>query len=1375
MNPTASFSSGTSSASSTNAKRINSNLEATNLDSSTNFNDEYSLFDDESDYIEAEEIAKNSPTREVNSDRPGRRKQIFDFGSNKERYLSRPSENVSMEEDEDHISILDPKSYLREGQAVQPAPQRNEVFGNLTKLFPKQMTLNPLGRISTGGATTSSPVQQTLIKTNRYSKPSSTVNYLREQALASIASNEAAVAAKSKTKHPRPITKTNIIQTYVTTSSYKPIQHSTNESYMGKSKSSMDHPPTLIDQSNVHDNSAANETLKLVDETVTKTAHTSSSYETYPSTSSRIPSKSEDFKIQVIKPRPSEGVQGEGDNLALWRKINVIPTINEAPLVPKEVSRSHYELVDSLKFNAVGPNSRNPLPKQDSSWQKKVVYIKPNEKVQNPTKVGAPSQGTRPQLMSNGQNMLARKVFNVQGRPVRQIHNQGRSYNLARDANGIPRQNVQFKSAPMLLPVKKVNHDTGTSSRVVYSNLNSKVPIARAMPKWVPVRKKSDANNRNVVDPKRSILTQKDNNDSSAISPFIEEEISILPAVRKPSEISLKARALLDSKIEFDSRYTDVSSKLDNKENKNGIAYDILWRMKDCADLNKFTNGEDCNGKYEISEAFAESIGNHCTFKIIKELKKPIRSISVYNLEGPKLDKKKLNKLRLQRSKSVEIGKKLDKISMIPVSRLERRGITVSKVAFKASNKLKLNKFMMTMPSLSPKKPQPTMLEAAEAVTRKSSTGSKSSMSDFGDGITVTEIDNPPPVIQRQKPTNPAFFQSPYKQFPRPNVRMVEHMQRKMFPNANIARFKSHQQEKKHNNWIVDEKIDKVGTRTVRTIYTRHNQSAVQKTTQGRDLSIDEIPKDVLEIAKFYKFDISKMNWNQGEVERMREYGRKMTSCYKYLVVNKEDQEMHLEEEIRYENEGKNLNFSKLEFLESPPRYDTSAPVIQTIRGQILKRGRGRPRKAECEKTVLEEEIILRSEEMYKDLSEMDESTFLSTEEIMYERKSGLFSHNADLFEDDKLNETSIVSISNEVEGMNKRPFSPEPEYFRRSVSNEYGPSGSQQHHRNDAYNTSAYGEFPGIKEENTPYSRSNQQYAIHDNNTVSMRDNYIKSDNNGFHKNRGDSFINHGQCHPHGVKYLTLKDMEVNEYDKITKTEQSIYGPRPNTYTRFIEANRDMFLSDYSLRHVFDEFGSVRETPYTGDLNLPLQNQLINFPNYGMDSPLDDYDDRYYDPEFDASGNPCFNREDSFDEKSFSGESDDLDDSGESSTGMASPFPRLISSAYKESSSQPQKQRKPRVGKPRGPYMTKKRRLEALRAAQGMGNSGDDSSKNKRPVGRPKGSTKRKFDDKGGSMEPLDPATISINDPISPEPKGRSAKRKRSNGLEKSREYSYY
>uniref|UniRef100_A0A0N4Z2P0 Uncharacterized protein n=1 Tax=Parastrongyloides trichosuri TaxID=131310 RepID=A0A0N4Z2P0_PARTI len=348
----------------------------------------------------------------------------------------------------------------------------------------------------------------------------------------------------------------------------------------------------------------------------------------------------------------------------------------------------------------------------------------------------------------------------------------------------------------------------------------------------------------------------------------------------------------------------------------------------------------------------------------------------------------------------------------------------------------------------------------------------------------------------------------------------------------------------------------------------------------------------------------------------------------------------------------------------------------QKIRGQILKRGRGRPRKCEGEKTVVEEEIVERKEDELSEMIGIDEGELLSTDELVNLRKDVSNDLPEGICDDDNDDEDTIIT---------------------------------------DRY-------------------EGKERYTLF---TSSESTSQIRTDVGGY-RNGNFSSMNRGNSD--NVKYFASFDMEVSEYDKIAKNELSIYGPRPNLYTKFIEENRDMFKTDPCLRFVFDESGNIRSESTLRELpntyEMPHPNSLIyNLPNKNYEGSIDQgyvgliplkNDFESIDEEDDLNSLSSGNFRD---DSSFNG----------SDTDCYSPQPRRNSDQIKNCNdnlpNNTIRKTKRRINKPRGPYMTKRRRLEQLMKTHGKYMSIE--MKPKRPVGRPRGSKKRT---RPGYVEVIEP-----------------------------------
>uniref|UniRef100_A0A0N5CAS9 PH domain-containing protein n=1 Tax=Strongyloides papillosus TaxID=174720 RepID=A0A0N5CAS9_STREA len=554
-----------------------------------------------------------------------------------------------------------------------------------------------------------------------------------------------------------------------------------------------------------------------------------------------------------------------------------------------------------------------------------------------------------------------------------------------------------------------------------------------------------------------------------------------------------------------------------------------------------------------------------------------------------------------------------------------------------------------------------------------------------------------------------------------------------------------------------NDSIGMTNKKTIRTIYTHPNKmikearATIIPPNSRRFYSNRDIPNDVSKILDYYKLNRETTIYTEEKVENIRNFGRRMTASYQYLHRKKDIELWNIVDEVK--KEVKKVE-SKNESEKIPG--DNKSNLIQTIKGQVLKRGRGRPRKSETEKTVLEEEIIKRSDERMGDIKEIDEGCLLSTEDMLMERENNGYNMDQFLFKDSKEDETvlALASIDNDL-SIDKI----KSDKLKRQINNSYGINLDPM--------TKDDGDFFNIRESSTPFDEYGERRKIVSH-TNDGKDCYraISKEEYPIYKGRcttlslvDDMLQKNCSEIGYGVKYHTLKEMEMNEYDKVPKTEEAIYGPRPNAYTRFIEENKDMFLNDCSLRYVFDEIGQVRKFPLYGD-----DNSIPRFNFEREESTFYDNDSLEEDVgvgSFNRYRN-VYNQNNLYDEEEDDSlptddDEEEIDDEDEEDNVYQHPTVRskmpsiekyqskmMLHNQYIQNMNRlTKKQRKQRIGKPRGPYMTKKRRMEALKASQGLSNMNDNCKREKRPVGRPKGSTKRKAD----SCTPIDPASISLND----------------------------
>ncbi|CEF68515.1 Hypothetical protein SRAE_2000317200 [Strongyloides ratti] len=253
---------------------------------------------------------------------------------------------------------------------------------------------------------------------------------------------------------------------------------------------------------------------------------------------------------------------------------------------------------------------------------------------------------------------------------------------------------------------------------------------------------------------------------------------------------------------------------------------------------------------------------------------------------------------------------------------------------------------------------------------------------------------------------------------------------------------------------------------------------------------------------------------------------------------------------------------------------DNFPSLVQTIRRQVLKRGR-------------EEEIVSKTDEEMADIDGINEDSLLTIKDLLIERDSSESGSDHSFFKENNSDKSDFVfcPITNNL-SINRGNSDKLKNAIGKSLDCTLNSPIKLE------VNSSIYQPLPstnnGSKEKrqkndiitnrNECYvDGSRKKYLVHNSHFVPMQ-----LVDNVFYKNNSDIGL--------GVKYHALKEMETNEYDKVPKIEEAIYGSRPNVYTKFIEENRDMFMNDCSLRCVFDEVGQIRKFPLQGEYNNNLK-----------------------------------------------------------------------------------------------------------------------------------------------------------------------------------------
>uniref|UniRef100_A0A0K0FUU2 HUN domain-containing protein n=1 Tax=Strongyloides venezuelensis TaxID=75913 RepID=A0A0K0FUU2_STRVS len=257
--------------------------------------------------------------------------------------------------------------------------------------------------------------------------------------------------------------------------------------------------------------------------------------------------------------------------------------------------------------------------------------------------------------------------------------------------------------------------------------------------------------------------------------------------------------------------------------------------------------------------------------------------------------------------------------------------------------------------------------------------------------------------------------------------------------------------------------------------------------------------------------------------------------------------------------------------------------LVQTIRRQVLKRGRGRPRKLKSEKTVLEEEVVRKTDEEMADMKGIDEKNLLTIKDILMERENSGYSSDQSYFKENKDGgydfvfgpiEKDLLIIRKSTDALRSTSGNSFGIMLGSTIKKEVDSSSCQEEPLKNNDFMEKRRKIDSMTDSSKYYTDvSKEEYFMHKNNTGAMT-----LVDKVFQKNVPDISL--------GVKYYTLREMEMNEYDKVSKTEEAIYGSRPNLYTKFIEENKDMFMNDCSLRCVFDGIGQIRKFPVYGDNN---------------------------------------------------------------------------------------------------------------------------------------------------------------------------------------------
>uniref|UniRef100_A0AAF5DK70 Sugar phosphate transporter domain-containing protein n=1 Tax=Strongyloides stercoralis TaxID=6248 RepID=A0AAF5DK70_STRER len=1348
------------------------------------FNKEIEHYSSENDSLHDEEgvdeklnIVETISNNEINDQhydneinlpfRSGRRKQIFDLDDNnidksqknKKHFNNIPNERISNKN-----------------------TNCNEVFGSIQRLFPKTIDPKPNNFKSIFDTTPNfqsntykyslnmgeNTVHSTLTPCLQKQKPP--VNYLTEQALASIANNEKANANKVKHRTSRlnmkpPISKIiddNEIRNDMPVeppifSSFETVKKSLPKVnvIVSKATHSNSGPQKLIEQKkflNVTNNFKNNSftTIKLNDE---KNSQTISTLSKHSNTCHENATSFNQPKIKTVQLKTIDvNLQKVSSNMEAVK--NTISSNQACRVLVK--NEPNEELLPKMEQQSTSKNLQNQSITNSNNSQEKII------------KSLTPTSGRVVVIKSSGinkQNNLANNddcrntKTNILTVPFQSEPGpsglQSIKTNQSFNSNTINNKPLQYNNRTNLKR-KNFSSESNNSSQGSSADFNSierplstdRSPILlKGIKTKIPLNKLREI----------------------AMKCFIPRSITANSLIYKRSRRSFNFTSNKNGKLVM------LCTSGKNVISKGPIENDILSKMKEVPILKQYASTESSDIESNLYQtvivcAYFTSFYSVKMFKIVKRREYYPRSCEALPFYPTKeeIDEETATvPKRRKRSKSCEfpISYANDYLVVyIPVKCLKKYGIL--------NNEEKNNDERELINS--PYTPEQKVCISQKIYDSKTKHLYDDNYSDDMEGelkgVTVS-VEVPPPrnKIKKEIFSETSLYNSlnvtlpENRTLPNYNTKMIRKglesvNECDMTISSNLNKLCNNKNDLENNINHYNESSEISSKKTIRTIYTHPNKIIKETrttyipTSSKRFYSNRDIPDDALKILDYFKLKKEPTIYTEENIESIRNFGRKMTASYQYLHRIKDMELWNIVDEVINEIKRTEKNIEN----EKVPG-DNQSNLIQTIKGQVLKRGRGRPRKSETEKTVLEEEIIKRSDDGMADIKEIDEECLLSTEDMLIERENNGYNIDQFLYKDDKDDETilALASIDSELpsDKINN-------DILKRKINNSYGYildpmtkddndifSFRESSISNDDYNErrKIIGHSIDGKECYTAIPK--EDYPLYKGrcSTLTLVDEML-------HKNSSEIGL--------GVKYHTLKEMEINEYDKVRKTEEAIYGPRPNAYTKFIEENKEMFMNDCSLRYVFDEMGRIRKFPlYGDDNNLSRYNfnkdETIFYDNDSLDDEIrvksfDRYNNMYeqmnlYDEDEDESL-----QTDEDDEEELEDEEEDdnniysnsLNKSKQSTINNYQNKMSLQHRYLQNLNSTMKKQRKQRISKPRGPYMTKKRRIEALKASQGIGNTYDDHQKTKRPVGRPRGSTKRK----ANSSTPVDPATISLN-----------------------------
>uniref|UniRef100_A0A0N5A3Y3 BRCT domain-containing protein n=1 Tax=Parastrongyloides trichosuri TaxID=131310 RepID=A0A0N5A3Y3_PARTI len=1291
--------------------------------------------------------------------RPGRRKTV---DRNESSYINQSKNNIFIDKSHSNNSDNNPET-------------SSDVFGNVTRLFPKtndfvtpvfrdiyEPTNNLISNVTKPPSTIcEEPVFRNI--SSGAPKQKSSINYLTEQALASIAINEKVNANKTKHRVSRPYQKSvapkvindsdiknNMIIDTPSLSSCESIKKIVPKVNVVVSKTSAStvtknsFPPKLLDQKTYTNvtNSIKNTVIpsnlpNLIAEEPSQIKNDLVKVSTV--------SQTNKFKTFVQNPNNSSAENNtisnddkkdysNADPNLMWRRITLSKGSKNSPSFDEPFDIQTNSKNDDLKLNQSNIENSSKILKPTSG---RVVVIKSNN-----------TKSINPNNVPTSKNIDNNK-------PTTTLPTEPGPSGLQQTKSFFLNQAFKNKLSYFSNKLNRKNYINDSSSYSQISNSSNQLSMHQLKLDHSPILLKGLKTNM-PLNKLREMANRS----------LIPRSMTHFSLIYKRARRSYNFTTGLNGKIIM------VNSSGKNILAKGPVEYEVLWKMKTIPSLNQFAStspSEFENRLYQtvVVCAYFTSFYGIKMFKIVKRREYTPRSFECLPFYPTKkeMDEEAVNvPKKRKRSKSCEFPTSSVNdylVTYVPVNVLKKYKILTS------DGQINRNFNIMQSP-YSPERKNVISKKVYDSKTRHLNDDNFSDdMEGELKGITVT-VEIPPPRPQhnnKDQLVDNSYSNISKVMLPesrrlgeinsnKQNEKKLDERNGYGFIPIDLAPPSSFKEEIRNELMQYNEALGRLGKKTITTIYTHPNKmikdarATIIPANNKRFYSNRDIPDDVADILDYYKLRREPTVYSDEKVENIRNFGRRMTASYQYLNKIKELELWNMVEEVQ-------RDIKKEEISLKPEKVpgDSQSNLIQTIKGQVLKRGRGRPRKSETEKTVLEEEIIRRSDDGMADIKEIDEACLLSTEDMLIERENNVYNIEQFLYsKDNKDDETTqaLASIDNDLPDIksgniiddtkreidNSYGFSLDPmtkgecdifDYRKSPLSND----GEIERSKIIGQSTDGKECYTAIPKEDYPLYKGRCA-------TMSLMDEMLQ-------KNCAEIGL--------GVKYHTLKEMEMKEYDKVPKTEESIYGPRPNVYTQFIEENKDMFMNDCSLRYVFNEVGEIRTFPLYGDnSSIPRftfeREDSTLFDNDSLDgdgTPYPRYNSIYDDNEDDEDEDEEDDEEeDDEDEEDYIIYPDQLGRSKQSSIEIYDEKSILQQHQehYTTEKSTTKKQRKRRIGKPRGPYMTKRRRLEAMHAAHGIMNV-NEQKKSKRPVGRPKGSTKKKTE----SLEPVDPASISLND----------------------------